>query len=508
MIRFFEDKMRKIAVFFLVLAVFGINFTLFAYDDEKLKLAVMEFEDLSEKLPKKMLSVATEQIRGKFVSSNKFIVIAKERQEKAMIKEMKKESYKSCNDKNCQIPLGQALSADTILRTTITFFGGSYTITSELIDLEKEATIKGAEATFDGSENSFKEAINSIVAQIVSRKQQKSKTGRFDGKTEDSEISGREEAIVNFKSVPAGAAVIADGKLLCKSTPCSKMLKTGKHKIQMQMEDNCFLDSESTIAVKRNQPNTLSLTLKHRESAIKVYAQDENGNDISADVFVDDKSLGKAPNTFKVPLCSHKLLVSSGIYKYLEDLSLKEKQVKTIHAKLESINVDLIRQRIVNLLRNLNLGGTELLKIAGVVFLLFVILIKLLKNRTINNMLKKFFILLTILLTMSAFTVWIANFFTDIGFSSSNLWIADIICLVITEILFLLVTNGVYRLISRLILMNGIILLIAAAVILIVNFFTYAGISSKMFWIIGAILATFGGIWYWLICWISDKKDE
>ncbi len=162
--------MKKIVVFLLFLATV---FCLLADEDEKLKLAVMEFEDLSGKLSKKMLSVATEQIRSKFVASNKFIVIAKERQENAMIKEMKKESYKACNDKNCQIPLGQALSADTILRTTITFFGGTYTITSELIDLEKEATTQGAEATFDGSEKSLKEAINSIVAQIAGKERQK-----------------------------------------------------------------------------------------------------------------------------------------------------------------------------------------------------------------------------------------------------------------------------------------------------------------------------------------------
>jgi len=160
--------MRKVVVFFLVLAVFGTNFTLFADDDdEKQKLAVMEFEDLSKKLPSETLSGATEYIRGAFVSSNKFIVIAKERQEKAMIAEMKKESYKACNDKNCQIPLGQALSADTILRTTINFFGGVYTITAELIDLAKEATVSGAKQNFDGSEKSLMQALDRIVVQIA-----------------------------------------------------------------------------------------------------------------------------------------------------------------------------------------------------------------------------------------------------------------------------------------------------------------------------------------------------
>ena len=159
--------MKKVClIFILILSLLPVSAD---DDDEKLKLAVMEFEDLSGKLSKKMLSIATEQIRSKFVASNKFIVIAKERQENAMIKQMKKESYKLCNDKNCQIPLGQALSADTILRTTITFFGGTYTITSELIDLAKEATTKGAKATFDGSEKSLDTALDSIANQILEK---------------------------------------------------------------------------------------------------------------------------------------------------------------------------------------------------------------------------------------------------------------------------------------------------------------------------------------------------
>ncbi len=157
--------MKRFFVFFFLL-LFSVN--LFAEDeDDKQKLAVMEFEDRSGNLSAKTLSDATEYIRGAFVSSNKFIVIAKERQEKVMIAEMKRESYKACNDKNCQIPLGQALSADTILRTTINFFGGVYTITSELIDLAKEATVSGAKQNFDGTERSLMQALDRIVVQIA-----------------------------------------------------------------------------------------------------------------------------------------------------------------------------------------------------------------------------------------------------------------------------------------------------------------------------------------------------
>ena len=157
--------MKKILV---ILVLFCAFFKMFAEDDEKLRLAVMEFEDRSGKISKQTLSDATEYVRASIISSNTYIVISKERQEQEMIKEMKKESYKACNDKNCQIPLGQALSADTIMRTTITFFGGIYTIASELIDLEKEATIIGAKKNYNGDEVAMREALDFIVEKVIS----------------------------------------------------------------------------------------------------------------------------------------------------------------------------------------------------------------------------------------------------------------------------------------------------------------------------------------------------
>ncbi|HNZ53250.1 MAG TPA: DUF1566 domain-containing protein [bacterium] len=150
-----------ITVVFVLTMVFDLS------GEEKSKLAVMEFEDRSATLDQTMLSNAAEYLRSGFVGSDRFIIIAKERQEKALIQEMKKESYQMCRERNCQIPLGQALSADSILRTTINYFGGIYNITTELIDLAKEATVKGAKFEFDGSESELKKNIDKIVVQIV-----------------------------------------------------------------------------------------------------------------------------------------------------------------------------------------------------------------------------------------------------------------------------------------------------------------------------------------------------
>ena len=160
----------------LVIAILSVFFTVFAddddydYDDEKLKLAIMEFEDKSSKVSENTLEAATEYLRSVFTSTGNFIVISKGKQ-KEQLSKIRKEfntnpTYQSCNDRSCQIQLGQALSADLILQTTITIFAGVYTISSDLTDLEKEATEIGGKADYDGSEISMKKAIESIVEQI------------------------------------------------------------------------------------------------------------------------------------------------------------------------------------------------------------------------------------------------------------------------------------------------------------------------------------------------------
>ena len=236
----FEDSMKKITVFFLFFAIFCMFFKMFAEDDEdKLRLAVMEFEDRSGNLSEKTLSDATEYIRGAFVASNKFIVIAKERQENAMIQQMKKESYKLCNDKKCQIPLGQALSADTILRTTITFLGGQYTITSELIDLAKEATTKGAKATFDGDEKSLISALNEIVSQIIENKDQANANSSQTQNTKDKnacEYAKKEENLETWneylRSFPNGECSFEAKSKIKKLQKSDKKKLEIKHDLQ------------------------------------------------------------------------------------------------------------------------------------------------------------------------------------------------------------------------------------------------------------------------------------
>jgi len=125
--------MKKVLLVCMVL-LFVVSLNAAKY---KPKLAVMEFEDRSETLSKTMLTNASDYLRGEFANANTFVLIAKERQQKVQIEEMKKESRKKCYDESCQIPLGQALSADTILRIsletrpTVTLEKGNFTVTEQ-----------------------------------------------------------------------------------------------------------------------------------------------------------------------------------------------------------------------------------------------------------------------------------------------------------------------------------------------------------------------------------------
>jgi TolB-like protein len=112
------------------------------------KLAVMEIRDQTHALSVALLEGLTDSLRTTLTRSGRFVVIDRSRQAaalKKLVDAQKKESYKPCYDSGCQIPLGQALAADSVLRTKVTRLGSLYLATAELVDLEKETVTSAAQ---------------------------------------------------------------------------------------------------------------------------------------------------------------------------------------------------------------------------------------------------------------------------------------------------------------------------------------------------------------------------
>ena len=157
--------MNKLGFNFLTVLILIFSFNIFAQDDIK-KVAIMRIEDKTKSINSSLIDSAEEFIRGELIASNRYFVISAERQNNEIMKTMKKESYKKCYERSCQIPLGKALSADTIIQGVITKFGKEYTLRLEMIDLAKEATILGATTDFV-STNDFKNAVLNALHQLL-----------------------------------------------------------------------------------------------------------------------------------------------------------------------------------------------------------------------------------------------------------------------------------------------------------------------------------------------------
>ena len=133
-------------------------------------IAVMDIQDNSGAFSPRDLLNATEILRGRLSSSGRFAVVDKSRQEaklRTLVKQSKRDSYLACVDEACQIPLGKALAADIVLRSTISCLGDGCQFAVELIDLAMEAAVGGGSADFDKSPSGLSAAMRSVVRQIL-----------------------------------------------------------------------------------------------------------------------------------------------------------------------------------------------------------------------------------------------------------------------------------------------------------------------------------------------------
>ena len=88
----------------------------------------------------------------------------------------------------------------------------------------------------------------------------------------------------------------------------------------------------------------MTLSPKTRKAGIQVFAKDAKGVDVEAKVEVDGKTLGDAPGTFTVPMCSKRVEVSHQKHgTWTSELKLREKKTTTLTAKLGSGAKTLIR---------------------------------------------------------------------------------------------------------------------------------------------------------------------
>jgi len=277
--------------------------------EEQAKLAVMTLEDSTGDLSAKLIDDLTDYLRTQVARRGTFVVIDKSRQAEAIKKiagEARKESYKACYDEKCQIPLGQALSADTILRVKLTRIGSTYQLNAEVVDLAKEAVDPGMAGLVEipanprkGRDDRLLQGMRHIARQIAGDLPGGSGEtitiggGGDYGLITSGGVASGGDGIVKFESQPTGATVQIDGRRLPRVTPVEEFLELGKRKVKIFGHEG-YETFKQDLVLQSGQ--TIKVNLKPVMGSVVVRPRDPEGNLVTGvAVFIDGEEIARAP---------------------------------------------------------------------------------------------------------------------------------------------------------------------------------------------------------------------
>ena len=144
------------------------------------------------------------------------------------------------------------------------------------------------------------------------------------------------EIWVKFQSEPPGAEIEISGYgVVCAATPCEKDIKPGMHRLTVSLEG--YVRHQSLLKVETNMEPVL-VKLAGRYGALQVTAQDEQGNAIRADVFIDGANAGESGRSIRVLVGNHEVKVSSQDKgEWTGKVNIRERQTEQLRVKMARV---------------------------------------------------------------------------------------------------------------------------------------------------------------------------
>lgn len=296
--------MRKIVILLLIVSMWSVLFA------AKPKVAVMDIFDKSNKMSNELIENATEMMRGKLSATGKFMVIDRSSQQekmKAIIGKEKKESYNQNYDKESQIPLGRALAADSILRSTISCLGNDCMLSAELVDIAREVSTNGGTSKFTYNKNdlsSLLSAIEDVIEQIAQLGRGELANSSNSYENESGAAGSPNDSFRVIFDANEKAEVFVDGTRICKSTPCEQAVQGGTHIIKMTSRN--MSPMEETIDFYRNE--RIVFQMADTGTGVSITPVTEKGMTITGVSVLNGKTLlGTAPGSFFISSVNNKL---------------------------------------------------------------------------------------------------------------------------------------------------------------------------------------------------------
>jgi serine/threonine protein kinase len=143
--------------------------------------------------------------------------------------------------------------------------------------------------------------------------------------------------MVDIKTKPQGAEMFVDNKFI-GTTPIKHKLDPGKHEIKIRKTPD-FKEINKSFEVKEGEVFSEIYTLERAEYSVSI-----NTNPSSANVFIDEKLIGKSPVITKLVFGNHRIKIERKNYKTLKEvINIESNFNKTYNlAKLEIVKISII----------------------------------------------------------------------------------------------------------------------------------------------------------------------
>jgi thiol-disulfide isomerase/thioredoxin len=254
-------------------------------------------------------------LRSELARTGKVDVVAGEDEETALAA-IRRKSHEVQFSEQSACKLGQRLAANSLLKASYVAAGKGKRLLVQLFSAETGCLNASAGVYWneDRPELSVAEAVSELLNNLRVKPElpgiaappvveERDIVERGEGW----ELEGTNGVIVAFETVPTGAVLLLDRKLLCQSTPCSKLVAPGSHKVEFQLESylpvrESFIFNAATASLKRTlTPDFGWLSVRSTPSGLGV--------------MLDGKPWGTTPvERRQVPSGAHRVLVSHPEY--------------------------------------------------------------------------------------------------------------------------------------------------------------------------------------------------
>lgn len=161
-----------------------------------------------------------------------------------------------CTNTDCLVQFAKKAQVDYLLETRVIVHKGVYSVNMKLASSKSSSLLSEKTVTY-GSEAEAQKGLPSlseaVVKSLVKGAHAHAAASDQNDGMEDVPLApppaGAAKVIVKFASVPDGAAVTVDGNFLC-TTPCSKMVLQGDHRIGMGKDG--FRQKKDVVRAERN----------------------------------------------------------------------------------------------------------------------------------------------------------------------------------------------------------------------------------------------------------------